>query len=99
MTKEQISDLIEEKLGYTNGWKISDEDYKKHCDEIADAVVSKNNSYTVLATVPYQCCPVCNGRGEVVADGFTSSVYQKCTVCDGQKIIPTAIIPQVPEAL
>lgn len=38
--------------------------------------------------VPYQCCPVCDGKGQVVADGFTSAVYQPCVVCKGAMIIP-----------
>lgn len=26
---------------------------------------------TVLAAVPYQCCPLCNGNGQTVADGLS----------------------------
>lgn len=47
---------------------------------------------TVLAAVPYQCCPVCNGTGKTLADGFTSSVYQTCKVCNGAMIIPMHIV-------
>ncbi len=47
---------------------------------------------TVLAAVPYQCCPLCNGNGQTVADGFTSSVYQTCKVCNGARIIPMHIV-------
>jgi len=47
---------------------------------------------TVLAAVPYQCCPLCNGNGQTVADGFTSSVYQTCKVCKGAMIIPMHIV-------
>ena len=47
---------------------------------------------TVLAAVPYQCCPLCNGSGQTVADGFTSSVYQTCKVCNGARIIPMHIV-------
>jgi hypothetical protein len=47
---------------------------------------------TVLAAVPYQCCPLCNGNGQTVADGFTSSVYQTCKVCNGTMIIPMHIV-------
>ena len=46
---------------------------------------------TVLANVPYQCCPLCKGNGQTVADGFTSSVYQTCKVCNGAMIIPMYI--------
>lgn len=47
---------------------------------------------TVLAAVPYQYCPLCNGNGQTVADGFTSSVYQTCKVCNGARIIPMHIV-------
>ena len=47
---------------------------------------------TVLAAVSYQCCPLCNGTGKTVADGFTSSVYQTCKVCNGARIIPMHIV-------
>jgi hypothetical protein len=47
---------------------------------------------TVCAVVPYQCCPLCNGNGQTVADGFTSSVYQTCKVCNGAMIIPMHIV-------
>lgn len=35
----------------------------------------------------WQKCPICNGTGRVPEDGFTSAVYQTCTVCCGFKII------------
>ena len=60
---------------------------------------AKPELYTVLSTVPYQCCPVCNGIGETVADGFTSAMYQTCKVCLGEMIIPIHILPQGNEAL
>lgn len=57
----------------------------------------------VLAAVPYQCCPKCEGQGIVskpsyVAAGVnqwssTSAVHQ-CDVCLGAKIIPMHIVPQ-----
>jgi hypothetical protein len=59
----------------------------------------KCRGYTVLATVPYQCCPVCNGNGKTVADGFTSSVYQTCKVCLGAMIIPMHVLLKVNESL
>ena len=57
--------------------------------------VVKNINYdTVLATVPYQCCPVCGGTGQTFADGFTNSVYQTCKVCNGTCVIPQHIVQQ-----
>jgi hypothetical protein len=56
----------------------------------------------LLAAVPYQCCPKCEGQGIVakpswVAAGVnnwssTSAVHQ-CDVCNGAKIIPMYIVP------
>ena len=53
---------------------------------------AQTDANTVLAAVPYQCCPLCNGNGQTVADGFTSSVYQTCKVCNGAMIIPMHIV-------
>lgn len=39
-------------------------------------------------SVPYQCCPICNGLGKVLAPNCTSSIYVTCDVCKGAKIIP-----------
>jgi excinuclease UvrABC ATPase subunit len=47
--------------------------------------------------IPFQVCPICNGKGQVVATGFTSSVYQQCDVCNGQKIIPMYQLPAPPK--
>ena len=47
---------------------------------------------TVLAAVPYQCCPVCNGTGQTFADNFTSTLYDICKVCNGAKVIPMHIV-------
>lgn len=49
--------------------------------------------YEVLPTVPYQVCPLCNGTGQTIADGFTSAVYKVCKVCNGAMIIPMHILP------
>ena len=56
----------------------------------------------LLAAVPYQCCPKCEGQGIVakpswVAAGVnnwssTSAVHQ-CDVCNGAKTIPMYIVP------
>ena len=35
----------------------------------------------------WQECPVCKGKGEVLRDGFTNSVFQTCKVCKGARII------------
>jgi hypothetical protein len=63
---------------------MDERDYKAMNEEL--------NQPSCLAAVPYQCCPVCNGAGKTVADGFTSSVYQTCKVCNGAMIIPMHIV-------
>ena len=35
----------------------------------------------------WQCCPVCDGNGQILADGFISSIYQQCPTCSGQRMI------------
>lgn len=55
---------------------------------IFEMVKSFINNNKTVKTIPYQCCPVCNGHGQVLADVFTSSVYQTCKVCNGAMIIP-----------
>lgn len=36
---DEIAGIIEEKLSYTNGWRISEEQYTGHCYEIAKNIV------------------------------------------------------------
>lgn len=53
-----------------------------------------NCGYTVLATVPYQKCPVCEGMGQIFVNQLdpyntNSSIgYKPCHVCGGSGIIP-----------
>lgn len=35
----------------------------------------------------FQQCPVCNGSGQVLAPGCTTSIYTTCSVCNGTRII------------
>ena len=53
-----------------------------------------NCGYTVLTTVPYQKCPVCDGIGQIffnqldLCNENSSIGYKPCHVCDGIGIIP-----------
>lgn len=38
-TIDKIAESIEEKLSYTNGWRIPETQYTEHCYEIAENVV------------------------------------------------------------
>ena len=57
-----------------------------------------NCGYTVLATVPYQKCPVCKGMGQIFINQLdpyntNSSIgYKPCHVCGGSGIIPMYIV-------
>lgn len=55
-------------------------------------------------TIPYQCCPKCNGQGTVskppyiagdVYEWSSSSAVFPCDVCNGAKIIPMYVITQI----
>ena len=54
--------------------------------------------YTVIATVPYQICPKCNGDGTVMIQDWngsttgTSNGLQTCNLCKGAMVIPMHII-------
>jgi len=56
--------------------------------------------YTVLTTVPYQKCPVCNGAGQIFVSQLNpcstnSSIgYRPCHVCNGSGIIPMHIVDE-----
>ena len=43
----KIANMIEEKLGYTNGWKIEDEKYSKLCLELADEIAGQIESLVI----------------------------------------------------
>jgi len=57
-----------------------------------------NFGYTVLATVPYQKCPVCSGTGQIFVNQLdpyntNSSIgYKSCHICGGSGIIPMHIV-------
>ena len=57
-----------------------------------------NCGYTVLETVPYQKCPVCEGMGQLFVNQLdayntNSSIRDKpCHVCGGSGIIPMYIV-------
>lgn len=58
-----------------------------------------NCGYTVLPTVPYQKCPVCEGMGQIFVNQLdpyntSSSIgYKPCHVCGGNGIIPMHVLP------
>ena len=64
---------------------------------------STEPAIAVLAAVPYQLCPKCNGQGQVskppyiagdVLEWSSSSCIFPCDVCNGNKIIPMFIVSQ-----
>lgn len=56
--------------------------------------MKKQTPHSYIITVPYQKCPVCDGTGKTVADGFLRDIYQTCKVCNGERIIPMHIVPK-----
>ena len=58
---------------------------------VASYIKGANNIKGINNVIKYQSCPLCNGNGQTVADGFTNSVYQTCKVCNGARIIPMHI--------
>lgn len=65
-------------------------DIEEVVDEIFNVLITIKTDSNQF--VPYQCCPICGGSGEVLSDGFTSAVYEQCDTCKGNKIIPMALI-------
>lgn len=68
-----------------------------------DTPSSQTIAKPVLAAVPYQLCPKCNGQGTVLKPSHVAGdVYQwssssavfRCDVCEGVKIIPMFIVEQ-----
>lgn len=45
----------------------------------------------------FQQCPVCNGSGQVLAPGCTSTIYTTCPTCNGTRII--SMISGLPPAM
>ena len=52
-----------------------------------------NCGYTVLAAVPYQKCPVCEGVSQIFVSTNSSIGYKPCHVCGGSGIIPMHVLP------
>jgi hypothetical protein len=50
-------------------------------------LIEKDDKVEAVAFGEWQVCPICNGSGEILADGYTSSVYQQCPTCSGNRII------------
>ena len=67
----------------------SSNDLVKELHQMIDKALNHNSADV---HIPYQKCPLCDGLGKTLADGFTSSCYDTCTVCKGVKIIPMYIV-------
>ena len=52
----------------------------------------EQNQYEVVPCVPFQRCPICNGIGQIPAQGTSSVPFFPCTVCNGAKIIPMSVM-------
>jgi len=85
ITKEKIIEILKE----SSSAKMSGEDVvlESTFGEIAQQILAEIKPDTSNA-IPFQCCPLCNGNGRVLAGGSSVNVYQTCTVCNGNKVIP-----------
>ena len=90
---------------YTDSWRLKSNNFKNTDNMEKKTQVSKtqkttNIGYTVLATVPYQKCPVCEGMGQIFVNQLdpystNSSIgYKSCHVYGGSGIIPMHVINQ-----
>ena len=48
-----------------------------------------------LNCVPYQGCPLCNGSVFTLINSMTRALYDICSVCNGDKIIPMRVVVRV----
>lgn len=44
-------------------------------------------------TVEYQKCPICEGRGRVIANAGSTIAFTPCDVCHGSKMVPKHVLP------
>ena len=49
-SRKKIAEIIENKLSYTNGWRITDEDYENECLMIADELIKLFSLHSVIVT-------------------------------------------------
>ena len=84
---------------------MTQQEQEKHFEEITNKMkqILFKIGNTVLAAVPYQLCPKCNGQGQVskppyiagdVHQWSNSSCVFPCDVCNGSKIIQMFIVSQ-----
>ena len=67
-----------------------DDDTQKYIDQLEaekKELIEENKQLKENIYIPYQGCPVCQGEGQILADGFTSNVYQVCPCCKGDRKI------------
>lgn len=87
---EEISQLKKKSLDLGESWY----DRLKEATTIAKAALKEDGG---VQLGEWQCCPVCNGNGQILADGFTSMVYQQCPTCAGNRIIQKPVIEPLPQ--
>lgn len=75
--------------GEIDGNAYYDDDYKPtHWQPIPKA----EDVSTKPLFVPYQRCPICEGKGYVNAPTYTNETIVTCSVCKGAKIISQHIV-------
>lgn len=95
-------DLV--KLKHANGgydWSMCGEEGRKIIEqlilEIDKLIDIPTTSDMNQKSVPWQCCPKCNGDGHLgrynSPSAYSGSTIPTCDVCNGAKIIPQAAVP------
>lgn len=46
--KKDLSKIIRDELGYTNGWRIPEKDYENHCDKAVERIMRILKSRKIL---------------------------------------------------
>ena len=79
MTKQEIVDLVENKLGFTNGWRVSDEQYKEICEEIAETILTETKKEALHLPDVSECSEQWHVLSANMGDGKCSKCGKKLT--------------------
>lgn len=78
---------------------MNTEELIKLCEIVSETCKEiKEIKYTILNYVPYQACPICNGKGRIAGNTYgntySTSVFSTCPTCNGQRIIPMYVVKE-----
>ena len=76
-TRNKIALMIENKLGYTNGWKVDDETYERECLMIADEIIQLFSIPVVVGQSEQLACSC--GSIKVQTTGGSQCPNNRCS--------------------